>query len=100
MTTIPQTTLYHILTPVVTILFCLGLFYIDKDTQNLSDLFKPTNLFALAIYFIPTYIICIFLQGIFKSQPHQKRFFLALGLGIPLGFILVMVLLALNMGRI
>ena len=100
MTTIPQTTLYHVLTPIVTILFCLGLFYIDKDTQHIADLFKPANIFALAIYFIPTYIICILLQGIFKSQPHQKRFFLALSLGIPLGFILVMVLLALNMGRI
>lgn len=100
MTTIPQTTLYHVLTPVVVILFCFGLFYIDKDTQHISDLFKPANLFALAIYFIPTYIICILLQGIFKNQPQQKRFFLVLGLGIPLGFIWVMVLLALNMGRI
>lgn len=100
MAAIHQKTLHHVLTPIVVILFCLGLFYIDKDTQNLSDLFKPANLFAFTIYFIPTYIICILLQGIFKNQPNQKRFFLALSIGIPLGFILVMVLLALNMGRV
>lgn len=95
-----QKTLHHVLTPVVVILFGLGLFYIDKETQHISDLFKRSNLFALAIYFIPTYIICILLQGVFKNQPHQKRFFLALSIGIPLGFVLVMLLLALKMGRI
>jgi len=100
MATIHRISLHHVSTPVVIILFCLALFYIDKDTQNIADLFKPTNLLALAVYAIPTYIICILLQGIFKNQPYNKRFFLALGLGIPLGFILVMVLLALNMGRI
>lgn len=100
MAAIHQKTLHHVLTPVVVILFCLGLFYIDKDTQHITDLFKPANLFALFIYCIPTYIICILLKGIFKNQPHPKRFFLVLGLGIPIGFILVMVILALNMGRI
>jgi hypothetical protein len=40
---------------------CLGLFGLDSEIKSITDLFKPGNLFALAIYFLPTFIACYFL---------------------------------------
>lgn len=71
-------------------LACLGLGYIDKETRTLSDLFTAQNIFALLLYFLPTYFICgLFHSYIFKKLNPAKKMCYSLLAGIPLGFTLV-----------
>ncbi len=80
---------------------CFLLFSIDKDTHHFSDLFQPGNLVALAVYFIPTYVVCIMLFHYFARR-HSLAGSTALSLliGIPVSFALVIILLLLKMHRL
>lgn len=100
MTTIYTTKSYYFLSALIILLFCFGLFYLDKDTKNFFYLFKPGNLIALIIYFIPTYLLCFSLYKILERRNNKNSFILALSIGVPVGFILVIVTLSFFMGRL
>lgn len=77
---------------------CLALFYLDKETKSLIDLFKLGNLAALSLYVLPIFFICALLQRLFLTLNCQKYFLLAHVMGIPIGVAIVMVILAARMG--
>lgn len=91
---------YYLLSALTILLACFGLFSIDKDTHSLYDLFKPGNLVALTLYFVPTYLVCYALYSMFGRRGRKNRTSLALILGIPVGFMLVIVILSYMMGRL
>jgi len=71
-----------------------GIFYLDHETKSVSQLFDTGNLVALVIYFLPTFFISFFLYNIFsRKKTKRKSLILSLLTGIPLGFILVMIIL-------
>jgi hypothetical protein len=73
---------------------CFFLFYIDFETKSVTDLFKLGNLFALILYFIPTFIICLLLyQLILMKTKTKKSLFWALIMGIPISFTIVVFIL-------
>lgn len=80
-----------VLIQVVSILLsCFLLFYIDSDTERVSDLFEFGNLLALAIYFLPTFMICMVLfVFLAKRYGARKGLIRSLFLGIPLSFTLI-----------
>jgi hypothetical protein len=84
----------------VVVLFCFGLFWLDRETHNFTDLFKPGNLFALVLYFIPTFALCALLYRFFEKRNNKNAFTLGLLIGIPTGFALVIVVLSVLMGRL
>lgn len=74
-----------------TILACLLLCYIDKDTHSLADLLKPGNIMAALIYFIPAYFMSgLFHSFLFKRSSPRRRLAYALAAGVPTGFAMVM----------
>ncbi len=79
------------------LLACWGLFYLDHETHSVRDLFKPGNIVALLIYFIPAYLICMKMHHFFiKKYDEIRSISLSLLAGLPLGFtviILFMILL-------
>jgi RsiW-degrading membrane proteinase PrsW (M82 family) len=79
----------------ITILFtCLSLFYLDHETTSILLLFKPSNLFALLLYFLPTFCICSFLYMRNQKKYNEKKSIaLALLIGIPISLIFVMSIL-------
>jgi hypothetical protein len=80
----------HITIALIVLVACFALFYLDKDTHSISDLFKVGNLIALIIYFTPTFVISIFLFNLFlKKTTGSKSMLLSLLTGIPLSFFLV-----------
>jgi hypothetical protein len=79
-----------------TALACLLLCYIDKDSHSLADLFKPGNIVAEFIYFIPTYLVCGLCHSyLFKRSTPGRRMAYALAAGIPTGFALVILMFVL-----
>lgn len=74
----------------VTLVSIFLLFSIDKDTHSVSDLFKPGNLGALIVYYLPTFLICF---GLFRyfvyKQKESRSLTLSLTIGIPLSFVIV-----------
>jgi hypothetical protein len=74
---------------------CFALFSIDKDTHSIADLFKPVNLAALAVYSLPTFIVCAVLLHLFsrKTQNRSKSVVRSLVIGVPASFTLIMTLL-------
>ena len=85
---------------VIVLFSCFLLGYIDHETKSVADLFKPSNLFALILYFVPTYAISMLLYNLFQRRNNKNSLALALVVGIPVGFTVVVVTLALAMGRI
>lgn len=88
---------YYFFSGVIIVSLCLGLFYLDKDTHAISDLFKPGNLFALILYVVPTYLICLLLYEIFRRRKSKSSFVLALCIGVPIRFALVMLIMFFSM---
>ncbi len=88
-------TVQHYLTIAFSVFFaCITLFLIDKDTQALTDLFKPGNLVAFIVYFSPSFVISVLLFRYFSKKFNKSdSLFLSLLIGIPLSFLLVIFLL-------
>jgi prolipoprotein diacylglyceryltransferase len=84
----------------IILILCIGLFLLDKDTRSFADLLKRSNLFALAIYVIPTYFICAALYYFLDNRNKKYSTSLALTIGVPIGFTLVIVVLSALMGRL
>lgn len=77
-----------------TLISCWLLFYIDHETKNVTDLFKTGNLFALLLYFVPTFIICVLLYNwFFKKFDAKNSLFWSLVIGIPISFTIVLFVL-------
>lgn len=75
---------------VVTLVSIFLLFSLDKDTHAFSDLFKPGNLAALVVYYLPTFLICLSLFRYFiHKQKGSRSTLLSLTIGIPLSFAIV-----------
>lgn len=73
---------------------CFALGYIDHETKRFSDLLTAQNLFALFIYFLPTFFVCGFLKVYFlKKHSMLRSLALSLAIGVPLTFTLVIILL-------
>ncbi len=76
------------------ILSCFALFSLDKGTHAFSDLFKPGNLVALIVYFIPTFLISGFLyEFLSRKRSTSRSILLSLIIGIPLSFTLIIIAL-------
>ncbi len=72
----------------------LALFYMDEGTSALTDLFTPDNLMGLIIYCTPTFVISFLLfKFLSKKMYRSESIFLSLVIGIPLGFLMVILLL-------
>ena len=77
----------YLLIAVTVLAACWMLFALDKDTHNFADLLKPGNLVALAIYYLPTFLISIALLRLFARRGGSGRsIVLALIIGIPISF--------------
>ncbi len=73
------------------LLSCWGLFWLDYETKSISDLFKPGNLVALLIYFVPTFLITYLIYLFFhKKMDNKKSLIGAILIGIPASFTLIM----------
>lgn len=100
MITVNSSKQYHLISALIIVLLCFCLFSVDKDTHSISDLFKPGNLVALLIYFVPTWLLCYALYKMFERRNNKNSFALALGIGIPGGFAIVIIVLSFAMGRL
>ena len=100
MTTLSSSRTYYLLSALFILLLCFGLFYIDKDTKSIADLFKPGNLVALMLYFFPVWLLCFLLYSLFRTKNQKHRAAMALGIGIPVGFAAVIRVLSYLMGRL
>lgn len=89
---------YLVASLIVVIIFCLLLGFIDRETKSIADLFNLGNILALLLYALPTYIICILFQQLLFKRNSKHFFLLAHVMGIPLGFAIVMLILAARMG--
>ena len=73
------------------LLSCWGLFWLDHETKSISDLFKPGNLVALLIYYVPTFLITYLIYLFFhKKWDNKKSLIGAILIGIPASFALIM----------
>src|SRR5688572_17292840 len=72
----------------------------DHETTSLLQLFQVGNLIALAIYAIPTWLLTVGLDRLFSRLGWRNSLVWSLVLGLPAGFMIVMVLLAMKMGRV
>lgn len=85
---------------IVVIVTCLMLFYLDKDTLSISDLFKPVNLKALFIYFVPTFGICfVSFKENLKRKTLRKSLLSSLVFGVPVGIMSTMLALFIIMHK-
>jgi len=84
----------------VILLSGLLLFYIDHETRSITDLFKPVNLVALMIYFIPTGLVCFGIYAFLQFRGNKNCLLWSLVIGIPVGFGLVILALSFFMGRL
>lgn len=82
------------------VVLCLGLFLLDKENHSVADLLEKSNLFALILYVIPTYLICSILFYFLEKKGKKNSSILALTIGIPLGITLVIIVLSAKMGRL
>jgi hypothetical protein len=80
--------------------FYLIIFSMDRETTSFSQLFLVGNLIALALYGIPTWLLTVGLDRLFMKLEWKHSLTWSLVLGLPAGFMIVMVLLAINMGRV
>ena len=66
------------------LLACWFLFWLDHETKQISDLFTSGNLAALAIYFLPTYLVTLFCYVFLVKSGSKKPLFFSLIMGIPM----------------
>tara|TARA_R110002072_G_scaffold174802_6_gene330426 strand:- start:4375 stop:4677 length:303 start_codon:yes stop_codon:yes gene_type:complete len=93
-TTKPSPIQQNLKIALIVLVACFALFSLDKDVHTPSDLFEWGNFFALILYFTPTFLLSIFLFKYVSKKLHPSdSFLLALLIGIPFGFILVISLL-------
>jgi hypothetical protein len=79
---------------------CLGLFLLDRENHSIADLFEKSNLIALPLYVIPTYLVCAFIFYFLDSKNKKHSAVLALTMGIPLGITCMIIILSFLMGRL
>lgn len=80
---------------------CLVLFLADRETKGIIDLFTPQNLFALFLYAIPTTLLCFLLFWLLQRGFRKNvSYLITLTLGIPFGFMAMILLLSYMMGRL
>src|SRR5882672_9695442 len=80
----------RIILAIVIVIACFGLFSLDKDITNISQLITPKIFIVLAIYFTPPFILSVLLHQLFiRYLPYTLSMILSLGAAIPLGFALV-----------
>ncbi len=99
MTTLSLSRTYYLVSALIILMLCFGLFYLDKDTKSIVDLFKPGNLVALMLYFFPVWLLCFMLYSLFRLKKQKHRVIMALGIGVPVGFAAVILALSYLMGR-
>ena len=75
---------------------CVLLFLLDYETTSILDVFRLDNLAALALYFIPTFLICLFLHGLF-IRGKKPALVYSLLIGIPLSFGMMILILGMFM---
>ncbi|MDF1676193.1 MAG: hypothetical protein P1U44_10795 [Vicingaceae bacterium] len=90
---------YYFFSALIVVLACFGLFYLDRETHSVTDLFQTGNLVVLVFYFIPTYILSCLLYILFQYLKSTKSVLLSLLIGIPLGFSLMMLFFSYSLGR-
>lgn len=74
-------------------LACLCLGYLDHETRSITDLFTPSNIFALLLYFVPAFLCSLLFYKYFSKKHYPlKSLAYALLAGMPLGFTLVILL--------
>ncbi|HKC37679.1 MAG TPA: hypothetical protein VKB95_16495 [Chitinophagaceae bacterium] len=91
---------YWFFSSLIVLFCCFFLFWFDHETGTFADLVTPGNLVALVIYFTLTFLLCGFLFYLFSKITSKRSFALAHLIGIPAGFILVILLLSWSMGRL
>lgn len=84
----------------IVLLSCAGLFWLDRETHSFADLVKRENWAAWIFYFVPTYALCALLFSFFENRNNKNSFALALIIGMPVGFAIVIVTLMYLMGRL
>ena len=90
----PSFALAYLKMGLIVMFFCLFLGWIDHETHSIMDLFKPGNIFALILYFTPTFLLSLLLFHLFvKKYAAGKSLTLALLSGIPAGIAVVMCVL-------
>ncbi|MFZ7116811.1 MAG: hypothetical protein ACO1G9_15630 [Bacteroidota bacterium] len=89
--TVSRTTFKSTFILAVAVLFsCWGLFWLDHETKEIGDLFKWGNLAALLVYFLPTFLLSyIIYQFFIRKFNNTKSLVLSLVVGIPVGFLLI-----------
>lgn len=91
----------YLLNGYLIILFiCLILFYLDKDTNSVAQLFTPQMLFVLALYFTPIALLFSGLMLLFRKLHIKPVFTLSLVISLVLGLSGVMMFFAWQLGRL
>jgi hypothetical protein len=83
---------------IVIMFYCMA-FMLDHETKHFTDLFQVGNIIALIVYAVPTYLICWLFYRLFARMGNYPLVW-SLVVGLPAGFMIVMVLLAMKMGRV
>jgi hypothetical protein len=83
------------LTIAAIILIAFGIIgYADSETKQFAELFAAENILGLAVYFLPTLLVCILLYRRYKKKSSMAvSIAKAVIFGIPLCFVLVIVIL-------
>ncbi len=69
---------------------CFALLLIDSETKGIVELLEPGNIFSFLIYFIPAFSFSLVIYKLsLRKYITSKSLLLALLIGIPLSFILV-----------
>jgi hypothetical protein len=87
----------HLLALVSIVLLCLGLFYLDYETRQFSDLLKDGNLVALVFYVVPAYLAFAFFHHWFQRWNVRWSAALAFVVGVPMAIALTMLAFALRL---
>lgn len=84
----------------IILFICLVLFYLDKDTHSIPQLFTPQMLFVLALYFVPIALLFSGLMLLFVRLHIKPVFALSLIISLVLGLSGVMMFFAWQLGRL
>lgn len=93
-----STTSNHLWALVGIVLVCLGLFYLDHETQDMGDLLQPGMLMVLAIYTLPAYLAFALFYHWFNKWNVRRSGWLAFVTGVPMAIGLTMLALAAYLG--
>lgn len=92
------TGIQYLITAAAVLAACWLLFSLDKETHSFADLLTPGNLVALAIYFLPTYMLCCAMLDVFIRRHVAASMAKTLFIGIPSGFSIVICFFYWKMG--